>query len=78
VRDGGLKRSLGVVSGPGQAELELPADATLPGSLVQLLVEPIGGGQSYLSQALVINPGERVELIVHNNLSLSTESLARW
>ena len=76
VRDGGLPRSLGVVSGPGQSEIELPGEATFTGSLIQILVEPIGGGGSYLSQGLVISPGDRVDLTVQNTLGMSSESVA--
>ena len=76
VRDG-MVRSLGVVNGPGRSELALPADATMPGSLVQILVEPIGGGGSWLSNPLIISPGDRVDLTVQNNLGLSSESVGR-
>ena len=70
VRDGMLT-SLGFINGPGKAEFNLPTQVTMAGSDVQILVLPIGGLDSYLSPALVVNPWDVVSLVVENNLDLS-------
>jgi len=71
VRDGMLT-SLGFMTGPGAERFTLPPMATMAGADVQILVLPIGGTESYLTPALVINPGDQVRLTVQNSLSLST------
>lgn len=74
VRDG-MVTSLGFMSGPGDQEFTLPDMATIPGADVQFLVLPIGGVRSYLSPTTVVSPGDEVDLVVENNLDLSTVSV---
>lgn len=71
VRDGMLT-SLGFVGGLSNERLTLPSLATSTGSPVQLLVLPIGSTSAYLTPDLMVNPGDKVELMVENQLSLST------
>lgn len=75
VRDG-EPFSLGFVTGPGQAEFKMPWMATVPGAQVQILVLPIGGNEDYLSEPLVVNPGDVLQLNVQNILPLSTVTVA--
>lgn len=75
VRDGMLT-SLGFMNGPGKAEFDLPSTVAMPGSDVQILVLPIGGTESYLTQAVVANPWDTVNLVVQNNLALSTMAVS--
>lgn len=71
VRDG-MVTSLGFMTGPGNDEVTLPTFATTPGSTIQFLVLPVGGLESYLTPAVSIDPGDELELVVANNLPLST------
>ena len=75
VRDG-ESFSLGTVMGPGKTKLTVPAMATIPGSQVQLLVLPIGGADSYLSQPLVVEPGDTLNLTVENDLAMSSVTVS--
>lgn len=74
VRDGSVT-SLGFMSGPGQQDFELPPRATVPGADVQILVAPVGSRASYLSPVAYIDPGDQVNLVVENNLGLSSLSV---
>ena len=71
VRDGMLT-SLGFMNGPGEEHFTLPSMATMAGADVQVLVLPIGATGAYLSPVLVISPGDKVQLTIQNNLSLSS------
>lgn len=75
VRDG-EPTSLGFVTGPGHDQLTLPWMSTVPGGDVQILVLPIGGTDSYLSQPLTVNPGDVLDLNVQNVLALSTVTVS--
>ncbi|MEZ4417079.1 MAG: hypothetical protein R3E10_15105 [Gemmatimonadota bacterium] len=74
VRDG-ILWPLGVVTGLNHDTFELPSLATLAGADLRLLADPIGGSGAYVSQSLVINPGDRVQMAIENNLDLSTTSV---
>ncbi len=76
VRRGSTRTSLGFVTALGKREFELPSWATLPGDDVQILVHLIGG-VSYLTPAVNVYPGDVVELVVQNNLALSTTVVFR-
>jgi hypothetical protein len=75
VRDG-EPYSLGFVTGPGHAQFTLPWMATVPGGQVQILVLPIGGTEDYLSDPLIVNPGDVLNLNVQNVLQLSSVTVA--
>ena len=66
---GSRRTSLGFMTSLGKREFKLPSWATQPG--VQILVHLIGGG-SYLTPAVNAYPGDVVELVVENNLALSS------
>jgi hypothetical protein len=70
VRDG-EPFDLGVVNGPGNAKLKVPSIVTTPGSQVQILAVPIGGGEDYLSRNVLVNPGDVIDLTLQNSLPLS-------
>ena len=71
VRGGIVRTSLGLMTALGTREFELPSWATLPGNDVQILVHLIGG-VSYLTPAVNVDRGDVVELVVQNNLALSS------
>ena len=66
---GGMKTSLGFMTALGKKTFELPSRAFLPGDDVQILVHLIGG-VSFLTTAVVVYPGDVVELVIQNNLAL--------
>ena len=71
---GSVRTSLGFMTALGKREFELPSWATLPG--VQILVHLIGGA-SYLTPVVNVYPGDVVELVVQNNLALSSTVVFR-
>ncbi|MCG6957387.1 MAG: hypothetical protein LJF04_15465 [Gemmatimonadetes bacterium] len=76
VRDGD-PFSLGVVDGMGTAHLEVPALATTPGSQVQILAMPLGGGEDYLSRTIMVNPGDTIDLTLQAELPSSFVRVTR-
>jgi hypothetical protein len=70
VRDG-LATSLGFVTGPGEADLTLPAWLMSGNAEVQLLVLPVGPRDIYLSPPIQLQPGETAHLTIENALPLS-------
>ncbi len=73
---GSMRKSLGLMTALEEREFELPSWATLPGDDVQILVHLIGG-VSYLTPAVNVYPGDVVELVVQNNLALSSTVVFR-
>ena len=73
---GSMRTSLGFMTALGKREFELPSWATLPGNDVQILVHLIGG-VSYLTPVVNVYPGGVVELVVQNNLALSSTVVFR-
>ncbi len=71
---GSVRTSLGFMTALGKREFELPSWATLPG--VQILVRLIGGA-SYLTPVVNVHRGDVVELVVQNNLALSSTVVFR-
>ena len=73
---GSVRTSLGFMTALGKREFELPSWATLPGNDVRILVHLIGG-VSYLTPVVNVYPGDVVELVVQNNLALSSTVVFR-
>ena len=73
---GGMRTSLGFMTSFGTRKFELPAWATRPGDEFQILVHLIGG-VSYVTPVLSVHPGDVVELVVRNNIDLSTAAVFR-
>ena len=69
---GGLSRSLGMVTGLSKRTLVIPRQLVQTHSDIQLLADPIGGSQGYLSETLFVSPGERVRFTIQNLPSLSS------
>ncbi|NJD18235.1 MAG: hypothetical protein FIA95_02995 [Gemmatimonadetes bacterium] len=67
----GMLTSLGFVGGLAKEHLVLPSLATSTGFPVQILVLPIGSTSAYVTPDIMVNPGDQVELMVENQLSLS-------
>ena len=67
----GMRTSLGLMTALGTRAFELPSWATQSGNDVQILVHLIGG-VSYLTPVVNVYPGDVVELVLQNNLALSS------
>lgn len=69
---GGQWESLGVVSSQNSSDYTL-SRAMLGGrGEIRLVADPIGSNQGYFSDPILIEPGDRVEWTLQNNLSLSS------
>ena len=66
----GQTQSLGMATGLSEATLTLPRQMVL--SELQILADPIGGSQSYVTPFLFAYPGQRIRVIIQNLFSLST------
>jgi hypothetical protein len=74
VRDG-MKVRLGMVTSMGGGDFKLP-EAFLVGSPnVQLRIDPIGSSNGYMTQAILVSPGQVVDLRIENNLNLTSYSV---
>ena len=73
---GSTRTSLGFLTALGKKEFQLPSWVTVTGSDVQILVRLIGGG-SYLAPVFKVDPGDVVELVVRNNIALSSTVVFR-
>ena len=72
---GSTRTSLGFITALGKKEFKLPSWATA-GRDVQILVHLIGGG-SYLLPAFFVDPGDVAEVVVRNNIALSSTVVFR-
>ncbi len=72
---GSTRTSLGFLTALGKKEFKLPSWATA-GRDVQILVHLIGG-VSYLAPVFNVDPGDVVELVVRNNLALTSAVVFR-
>ena len=72
---GGTRYRLGMVTSMATTVFRLPEVAVLSQGDVRLMVDPIGSDQPYLTQPLVVNPGDKVEFNVQNQLSISSVSI---
>lgn len=74
MRDG-YYRSLGMVTGLSTAEFTIPESLALPGGDFQILADPIGGTLSYQTDPIVISTSKEIDLLIQNNLALSSFTL---
>ena len=67
---GSTRIRVGAVNALSEATLSLSAAASLDGSL-QLLLDPIGSERVYVTEAIVVGPGQQVELTIMPALGMS-------
>ena len=72
---GSTRTSLGFLTALGKKEFKLPAWATA-GRDVQILIHLIGGA-SYLAPAFFVDPGDVAELVIRNNIGLTSAVVFR-
>ena len=72
---GGARTRLGFVTGMSRGTFPVPSDFAPDGTL-QLMVDPVGSSATYVTDKIVVNSGQRVELTVATVLRMS--SFAVW
>ncbi len=77
VRDG-YRRRLGTVTSFTNRVFALPRAFLVPSSDLRLIADPIGPRGTYVSEALVVNPGDVVEWRLRNNIRLSNIFIYRF
>ncbi len=71
----GTRIRLGMVTSMSSGDFRLP-EAFLVGSPnVQLRIDPIGSNNGYLTQGILVAPGQTVDLRIENNLNLTSYSV---
>ena len=70
---GGTRRSLGLVTGLTKRRFALPR--RFEGHTVQILAEPIGPQNIYVSDGFYLHGGEELKVSLYTNLSLSWTSV---
>jgi len=73
----GALRSLGMVTGLSKATFKVSGDLTDFDRGFRILVDPIGGMGSYLTDSILVNPGDEIDLTIENNLDLSTFTVGK-
>ena len=73
VVNGSARARLGTVSGLSRATFRIK-DGVISTSSARLLIDPIGTSRGYLTDAINVMPGQRIELRVGSQLSLTTVS----
>ena len=67
----GTRWRLGTVETGNEEAFSLPASIGASGD-VSLMAHPIGSRVAYVSDPVLVGPGDRIRLTVENNLALST------
>ena len=73
---GGSRLRIGQVTGSGSARLKIPANAIVAGQ-VQLMADPIGSNERYVTEVMSVAPDQRVQLIVAPAMRMSSYSVIR-
>lgn len=69
---GGIRRRLGTVTSMTSARFRIPSDLLAAGRDLQLLADPIGSSEAYLTPAVQVYSGQEVSFTVQNHMSLSS------
>jgi len=72
---GGMYQRLTMVPGMDTANVQLPRDADLAQG-VRLLVDPIGASSAYMTDEIVVTPGDEIHLTVASPLDLTNWSVS--
>ena len=74
VRDG-MKMRLGMVTSMSAGDFKLPETFLVGSPNVQLRIDPIGSNSGYLTQSILVSPGQTVDLRIENDLNLTSYSV---
>lgn len=72
---GGQRHSLGMVTSTGEETFAIPRGAFATSRELVFLADPVGNVVAYMSDPVLVQPGDRVEWTIHNNLSQSSISV---
>jgi hypothetical protein len=75
VDDGGALTPLGFIVAQQTEEFTLPPRVLGTANPVRLVARMIGSRQGYVSQTLLIGPGDALQLDLHNQIGLSATSV---
>src|SRR5262245_6621055 len=70
----GTRVRVGTVSSFARARIPL-SDAVIGSGEIQLLADPIGSSRRFLSEPIIVQPGQRVQFRLENNLAVSSYSV---
>ncbi len=73
---GGARTRLGMVTSMNQRIFKVPGGLLTTTADIRLLLDPIGSTRGYLTEPIMVSPGQTVEMNVENNLRLT--SWAVW
>jgi len=75
VQHDGQASRVGTVTGSSSTAMDVPSWMVGKGGLVQLIAEPIGDNSRYVTDNLLIQPGQMVELNVESLIARSNYSV---
>lgn len=68
----GQRRRLGLVNTAGSGTFEIPVSLLAGGATLRLRAEPVGREEGVTTEALSVQPGQRVEWMIESGLERST------
>ncbi len=71
----GTRIRLGTVTSMAAGDFRLPESLLVGSPNVQLRIDPIGSNGAYLTQGILVSPGQTVDLRIENNLNLTSYSV---
>jgi hypothetical protein len=74
---GGQRRTIGLVTGLTTQTVPLPRAMVESQDDIQVLALPIAGGTTYLSQVLMVSPGDQVNVMLHTDATYSSTTVRR-
>jgi len=72
VMGSGQTTSLGQLASMNTATFAVPRSALASGNSIRLIADPIGSTSAYISEPVLVAPGDRVEWTIQNHLSQSS------
>lgn len=72
---GGMRVRLGTVTSMTETTLTVPRAILAAGIDVQLIADPIGSSQRFMTETIMVSPGQTIDLMLENNLNLSSYSV---
>jgi len=71
----GIRVRLGMVTSMSSSHFRLPQAFLVGSPNVQLRIDPIGSNSGFLTQSILVGPGQTVDLRIENNLNLTSYSV---
>lgn len=72
----GMRFRLGMVTSMSEQTFAVPSSLLNGQSDFRILADPIGSSHTYLTDAILVSPGQMIDLTLENNINLS--SYAVW